>query len=106
MKNPISLAVITLLLAASGLRAATLYVSQDSTNATPPYATWETAATNIQQAVSVTAAGDQVVVTNGVYSGGVTVTNPIMLLGVNGPEFTIIDGGGASRCGSLTDGRS
>src|SRR5437588_5857058 len=94
MKNPISLAVITLLLPFSSLSAATHYVSLGSTNPTPPYASWETAATNIQQAVGVSAAGDQVVVTNGVYPGYVGVANPMALLSVSGPQFTIIDGGG------------
>ena len=49
-------------------------------------------------------AGDEVVVTNGVYPGCVAVTNPLMLLSVNGPQFTIIDGGGTNRCVSLANG--
>ncbi len=106
MKTPIGLAVITLLPAVSSLSAATLYVSPQSTNSTPPYATWDTAATNIQQAVGVATAGDQVVVTNGVYPGSVVVNNPLTLLSVNGPEFTIINGGGAGRCAFLTHGAS
>ncbi len=48
MKNPFPLAVISLLLVASSLPAATLYVSLESTNPTPPYTNWATAATNIQ----------------------------------------------------------
>ena len=70
MKNPISLTVITLLLAVSNLSAATHYVSLESPNPTPPYTNWATAATNIQQAVDVAATGDEVVVTNGVYPVG------------------------------------
>ena len=35
-----------------------------------------------------------------------TVTNPLTLLSVNGPEFTVIDGGGTNRCISLSDGAS
>ena len=40
MKQQISLTTITLLLAASSLSAATLYVSLESTNPTPPYTNW------------------------------------------------------------------
>ena len=106
MKNPISLTSITLLLAVSNLSAATLYVLLGSTNPTPPYATWATAATNIQQAVGTAAAGDVVVVTNGEYAGGVAVTKPLALRSVNGPQFTVINGGGTNRCVSLTNGAS
>lgn len=106
MKHSLRLTVITLLLAVSRLSAATLYVSPESTNPTPPYATWATAATNIQQAVGAAAAGDLVVVTNGVYAGGLAVTNPLALISVNGPQSTVINGGGAVRCASLTNGAS
>ena len=110
MKNPITLTAITLLLAASSLPAATHYVSLGSTHPTPPYTNWLTAATNIQDAVEAAQAGDRVVVTDGVYAVGqretldnwgrslgfsrVAVTNTIGLLSVNGPQFTLIDGGG------------
>ncbi|MGO8926509.1 MAG: choice-of-anchor Q domain-containing protein [Limisphaerales bacterium] len=106
MKTTFWLTLTTLLLAASNLSAATLYVSLDSTNATPPYTNWATAATNIQQAVGVAATGDEVVVTNGVYPGGVPVTNALALRSVNGPQFTVIDGGGWLPCVSLSDGAS
>jgi hypothetical protein len=114
MKNPISLTGITLLLAVSSLSAATHYVSLESTNPTPPYATWATAARNIQQAVDAAATSDEVVVTNGVYSTGnrtidgletnrVAVDKPVTVRSVNGPEATIIDGLGAMRCVYLTN---
>jgi hypothetical protein len=45
-------------------------VDLDSTNATPPYTNWITAATVIQDAVDAAAEGDVVVVTNGTYSTG------------------------------------
>ncbi len=102
MNNSLRLTVITLLLAASSLPAATLYVSLESTNPTPPYTNWVTAATNIQDAVDAATSGDTVVVTNGSYLGGVVVTNPLMLLSVNGPQFTVIYGGGGTRCVVLT----
>ena len=106
MKTALRLTVVTLLLAVSNLSAATLYVSLESTNPTPPYTNWVTAATNIQDAVNVAATNDVVLVTNGVYPGGVTVTNPLALLSVNGPQFTIVDGGGAVQCASLSQDAS
>ena len=128
MKNPMCLTVITLLLAVSKLSAATLYVSQGSTNPMPPYATWATAATNIQDAVDAAAAGDEVVVANGTYATGgravgtnvlanrVAVEKPLTLTSVNGPEVTAIQGhqapgapsagAGSVRCVYLADGAS
>src|ERR1035441_3036649 len=116
MKHSLHLAVITLLLAASKLSAATLYVSLGSTNPTTPYPNWATAATNIQDAVDATAAGDPIIITNGVYvTGGraagegnlvnrVAVEKPVTLLSVNGPQFTVIDGLWTVPCVHLTDG--
>lgn len=43
-------------------------------------------------------------VTNGVYTGGVSVTNALSLLSVHGPEFTIINGGGVTGCAYLANG--
>jgi len=87
----------------------TLYVSLQSTNPTPPYTSWITAATNIQDAVDAARDGDTVVVTNGVYAVGwrdpldslgyglgpsrVAVTNAIRLESLNGPLVTTIQGG-------------
>ena len=76
-----------------------LYVAATSPNPRPPYASWGTAATNIQDAVNAAElAGAAVLVTNGVYPGYVSVTKPLTLRSVNGPQFTIINGGGRSQC--------
>jgi hypothetical protein len=106
MKSALRLTITILLLAVSNLSAATLYVSLESTNPTPPYTNWVTAATSIQAAVNVAAINDAVLVANGVYAGGVSVTKALALLSVNGPQFTIINGGGTNRCVDLTDGAS
>ncbi|HEY1789943.1 MAG TPA: choice-of-anchor Q domain-containing protein [Verrucomicrobiae bacterium] len=104
MKIPIHLTLGSLLLAGMNLSAATLYVSPASPNPQSPYPSWTTAATNIQDAVSSAEAGDFIVVTDGVYSGGVTVSNPVTLLSVNGANSTVINGGGP--CISLTNDAS
>ena len=81
------------------------YVSYNG-SAVPPYTNWATAATNIQDAVDVASAGETVLVTNGVYDTGETVTpgysssnrvvitNNIIVKSVNGPANTIILGKG------------
>jgi hypothetical protein len=108
MKNSIHLTLGALLLAGMNLSAATLYVSTNSPNPEPPYASWTTAATNIQAAVSSAEAGDFIVVTDGVYSGGITVNNPVNLLSVNGANSTVIAGPGPNGaffpCITLTNG--
>jgi hypothetical protein len=86
--------------------AAVHYVNVNGTNPIPPYTTWVMAATNIQDAVNAAAAGDEVVVTNGVYPGGILVSNPLALRSVNGPRFTAINAGGTNRCAYLADGAS
>ena len=79
-----------------------LLVWQGSPSPVPPYATWATAATNIQDAVDASLVGDDIVVTNGVYAP-VTVNTPLTLQSVNGPGVTVINGGGAVRCLYLTN---
>src|SRR5258708_702890 len=87
-----------LLLASSGSALADVhYVDVNSTNATPPYTNWATAATYIQAAVDTAVAGEEIVVTNGIYATGgrtidgvttnrVAVDKPLTLRSLNGPE--------------------
>src|SRR5258705_12087347 len=76
------------------LDAATLYVSQTSTNPTPPYATWETAALGIQEAVDAASDGDTVLVAEGEYrlTNQITIAKAIVVQSANGPGQTIVDG--------------
>lgn len=111
-----------LIFAATAL-AATHYVDLNSPGPAPPYANWATAAPDIQAAVDVAAAGDDILVTNGVYQSGaravygmsnrVAVTKAVMVRSVNGADVTEIMGyqvpgmtnGPASvRCVYLTNG--
>jgi hypothetical protein len=89
-------------LATTGSALATVhYVDVNSTNATPPYTNWATAATNIQDPVDAAVAGDEVVVTNGSYYP-VYVNKALNVRSVNGAQFTTINGGGSGRCVYMT----
>ena len=90
----------------------------------PPFSSWATAATNIQDAIDAATAGDYVVVTNGLYATGgkamegtltnrVALTKPLTVASVNGHPATIIQGAWdpatgngplAVRCAWLTNG--
>ncbi len=113
MKTPCRLALVLLWFSPLSVWAATHYVNINNANPTPPYTNWATAATDIQSAVDAAGAADEILVTNGVYAGGsqvdpygdsdcVVVDTPLTLQSVNGPDVTVIDGGGAVRCLYLT----
>jgi hypothetical protein len=102
--HPIVFAAGLLLANLNGALAATHYVDQNSTNATSPYSNWSTAATNIQNAVDTAVAGDEIVVTNGTYTGAVSINMPLAVRSVSGPQLTTIYGGGP--CVSLASNAS
>ncbi|PWU12092.1 MAG: hypothetical protein C5B50_22080 [Verrucomicrobia bacterium] len=105
---------------ASRTPAAVFYVNAGGTNPSPPYASWDTAATNIQDAVSLASLNDLVLVTNGLYQYGGTaqpsgnpsnrvyVSRAMTLQSVNGPAVTTIRGitnaNELMRCVYLADG--
>jgi len=93
------------------------YVAAGSTNPVAPYTSWATATPDIQDAVDAGIVGGQVLVGDGTYAigrravaGGVTnrvvAAKPMALRSVNGPQFTVIDGGQTVRCVYLGDGAS
>jgi hypothetical protein len=78
-------------------------VDAAGTNPIAPYLDWATAATNIQDAIAASAAGNVVLVTNGLYASGgksmdgiitnrVSIDKAILLQSVNGASTTIIQG--------------
>jgi hypothetical protein len=93
-------------------------------NPEPPFSTWGTAATNINDAINAASAGDIVLVTNGIYGTGgvsmdgvitnrVVLNNSLMVVSVNGWANTVIQGAwdpvstngpAAVRCAWLTNG--
>lgn len=94
--------------------AADFYVVPVNANSAAPYQSWNTAATNIQDAVDLAGAEDTIWVTNGVYGSGSRVaadgsTNRVLvgvaitLQSVNGAAVTAIDGGKLMRCLFLTN---
>jgi len=84
--------------------ATVLYVDVNSTNPIVPYTNWSTATTVIQDAIDAASAGDEIMVTNGVYTTGgrvaasslvtnrVLVDKSVTLRSANGASFTTILG--------------
>jgi len=101
--NSFWLAIAGLLFLATSTPATVRYVSVNNANPMSPYTNWATAATDIQSASDVAAAGDLVLVSNGVYETGsreapssylarVLVRESITVKSLNGPAVTIIKG--------------
>ncbi len=78
-------------------------VNAAGVNPIAPYLSWDTAATNIQDAVDAAFVGGTVVVTNGVYDQGgrvfagalsnrLVINRPMLVISMNGPAVTTILG--------------
>src|ERR1035437_6398628 len=99
MKTPNTLlaTALALLAAIPTAHATVRYVNASSATPTYPYTNWATAATPIQQAVNTAAGGDDVVVTDGTYAPVTVNTQRLTVQSVNGPNVTVINGGGGER---------
>ena len=97
------LQLIILLFLSKIAYAATVYVDVNGSNPTPPYSSWNTASTTIQDAVIAASEGDTILVTNGVYrlTSEIVVDKTIEIRSVNGPDVTIVDGQTYSRVFNL-----
>jgi hypothetical protein len=95
--------------AQSAFQGVAHYVSLHSTNPVPPYASWSTAATNLQDGVGAAQAGEYVIADDGVYTNSgtvmfgvetnrVVVTNGVTLASAGGPIAAIISGAIQTRC--------
>jgi hypothetical protein len=97
---PLAFSFLVTCLGVVHVEAATYYVAANGTNPVPPYASWSTAATNIQDAVNFAQPGDMVLVTNGLYQYRNFPQIPSFRVGiygttvqsVNGPALTTIMG--------------
>ena len=86
-------------------RADTHYVDLHSATPAPPYTSWGTAATSVQNAVDVAVGGDVVLVADGLYtlSQILDIAKPITIESVSGAEHTTLSGDDTRRILLMTD---
>jgi hypothetical protein len=96
--------ILNLALMASGLwapcvRGETHYVNASNPVPVLPFLSWSTAATNIQDAVSLATNGSLVLVTDGIYqvTSPVVVTNGVVIESVHGPSNTFLRANGLTN---------
>ena len=65
---------------------------------------WETAKRSIQTAVDIARDGDEIVVSNGVYTSFKVEGKTVTIRSVNGAEHTIVDGGKRNTCAHFVGG--
>ncbi|HTL55095.1 MAG TPA: hypothetical protein VL361_05415 [Candidatus Limnocylindrales bacterium] len=122
-------AICLLASASSPMSAGVHYVDVSSAGPAPPYCSWATEETTIQDAVDVADPGDQIFVADGIYQKGgrvaaetapptanrIAVIKPLTIQSVHGPSLTIIqgyqipdqtNGDEVVRCAYLTNGAS
>lgn len=98
--------VLLIALGAGTLHAVTRYVSPMGGNVAP-YTDWAGAATTIEAAVKAAAAGDTIIVSNGVYTpaAGIVLSNAaITIQSLNGSDTAIVNGGGSFTPFNVKDG--
>ncbi|MCS6772439.1 MAG: right-handed parallel beta-helix repeat-containing protein [Kiritimatiellae bacterium] len=73
---------------------AVVYVDAASTNPTPPYASWATAATNVNDAFAAASAGSAIAVRPGVYpqSAPLVITQHVAMVGIGTRENIVLHG--------------
>jgi len=115
--NPAWSVVCLLISSGAQVLGATHYVDLNSPSPSSPYTSWPTAATTIQDAVDAASAGEDILVTNGLYTAGgkavggitnrVAIDKAVTVRSVHGPQFTLISGSGVPgsvRCVYLANG--
>jgi hypothetical protein len=88
------------------------YADVDCPTPQPPFISWATAATNIQEAVDAATDGDMVLVAQGTYtlSDELVLPRAICLRSLHGPDSTVLHAGNSNRCvrmdvpGAVLDG--